>query len=221
MNGAAYQRPAHARYHNFHGPKKAVLGHPARQVPPAWRPGAAPPPPGSKIFISHLPTDVGQVEVEELFKKTVGPLRDAFLVYNSQGHSKGMAVVTFQRKTDAALARAKYHGKVVDGRRPITIEIIVDDDTPSAAPAGPPSLFDRIGGVAPAGPAKGKKGKAAAPAQPQTITTTASGSVRALEAAAAVPPRRVRHKKGARRLQKRTREELDQEMEDYRAAAGS
>jgi THO complex subunit 4 len=46
----------------------------------------------------------------------VGPLRDAFLIYNSQGKSKGMAVVTFQRSGDAAVARAKYDGKIVDGR---------------------------------------------------------------------------------------------------------
>ena len=54
--------------------------------------------------------------LQELFRKTVGPLRDVFLIYNSQGHSKGMAIVAFQRKGDAAVARAKYHGKVVDGR---------------------------------------------------------------------------------------------------------
>ena len=60
----AYQRPQHARYNNFHGPKKALIGHPARQVPPSWRPNAAPPPPGSKILISRLPIDVGLQEVE-------------------------------------------------------------------------------------------------------------------------------------------------------------
>ena len=46
----------------------------------------------------------------------MGPLRDAFLIYNNQGKSKGMAVVTFQRAGDAAVARAKYDGKIVDGR---------------------------------------------------------------------------------------------------------
>lgn len=40
-----------------------------------------------------------------------------------------------------------------------------------------------------------------------------------------VPPRRVRHKKGAKRIKKLiqnlpvTRDQLDKEMEDYRAAA--
>lgn len=39
-----------------------------------------------------------------------------FLVYNNQGKSKGMAVVTFARPGDAAVARQKYDGKIVDGR---------------------------------------------------------------------------------------------------------
>lgn len=53
---------------------------------------------------------------QELFKKTVGPLREVFMVYNSQGKSKGMAIVVFQRPGDAAVAQKKYHGKIVDAR---------------------------------------------------------------------------------------------------------
>lgn len=53
---------------------------------------------------------------QELFKKTVGPLRESFMVYNSQGKSKGMAIVVFQRPGDAAVAQKKYHGKIVDAR---------------------------------------------------------------------------------------------------------
>ena len=46
----------------------------------------------------------------------MGPLKESFLVYNSHGNSKGMAVVTFQRPGDALAAQAKYDGKIVDGR---------------------------------------------------------------------------------------------------------
>jgi hypothetical protein len=53
---------------------------------------------------------------QELFKKTVGPLRESFMVYNSQGKSKGMAIVIFQRPGDAAVAQKKYNGKIVDAR---------------------------------------------------------------------------------------------------------
>ncbi|KAI4522486.1 hypothetical protein K525DRAFT_198717 [Schizophyllum commune Loenen D] len=135
---------------------------------------------------------------QELFRKTVGPLRDVFLIYNSQGHSKGMAIVAFQRKGDAAVARAKYHGKVVDGRRPILIEIIVDDDAPSAAaPAGPPSLIERIGG-------------GARRLQKRATAGVGVGGVGGGAAAGA-----------AVKTQPKTKEQLDQEMEDYRAAASS
>lgn len=53
---------------------------------------------------------------QDLFRKTVGPLKDAFIIYNSQGNSKGMAIVSFQRAADAAVAVAKYDKKIVDGR---------------------------------------------------------------------------------------------------------
>src|SRR5260221_13738523 len=100
---------------------------------------------------------------QELFKKTVGPLREAFMVYNSQGKSKGMAIVGFQRPGDAAVAQKKYHGKIVDARmfqcsrqksysllilyvgRPIRIEIMVDY-IPSSTTSSTltPSLLSRI-----------------------------------------------------------------------------
>ena len=63
--------------------------------------------------------------LQQLFSKTVGPVKDAFIVYNSQGRSKGMAVVSFQRSTDAALARTKYNGKIVDGRECLSIEFLI------------------------------------------------------------------------------------------------
>lgn len=55
--------------------------------------------------------------MKELFKRTVGPMKDLFIIYNSQGRSKGMAVVTFQRPGDAVVARTKYNQKIVDGSK--------------------------------------------------------------------------------------------------------
>lgn len=52
--------------------------------------------------------------LQTLFAKTVGPVQDAFIVYNSQGNSKGMAVVAFHNAGDAAKARQKYNGKIID-----------------------------------------------------------------------------------------------------------
>ena len=47
----------------------------------------------------------------------MGPVKDTFIVYNNQGNSKGMAIVSFARKEDAALARVKYNGKIIDGSK--------------------------------------------------------------------------------------------------------
>jgi THO complex subunit 4 len=52
--------------------------------------------------------------MKDLFKKTVGPTHNVFIIYNSSGNSKGMAVAHFARPGDAAVAKQKYHGKIVD-----------------------------------------------------------------------------------------------------------
>ncbi|GBE88613.1 hypothetical protein BKA93DRAFT_801971 [Sparassis latifolia] len=220
--------PQYVRLSAYHGPKRQLLGNQAGSAPPAWRinqPATAKRPigsmnaveKGSKILLSRLPLDVGESEVELLFTKTVGPVKDVFLVYNSQAKSKGMAVVTFQRPGDAAVARQKYNGKIVDGKRPIKIEVVIDEDQrPQAAPAKPqaPSLLQRLGAVVPplARPA-------AAPILRSPIQKR--GPQQAATPAAAAPRRpnakeKLRIKKGPKRVKKSVAQ-LDQEMDEYRA----
>ena len=69
------------RYNNYHGPKRQLVGNHAGHVPPAWRvgnpvtgaqvgagghpvKGGARVDAGSKIFLSQLPVDVGEVEID-------------------------------------------------------------------------------------------------------------------------------------------------------------
>ncbi|KIK52901.1 hypothetical protein GYMLUDRAFT_250880 [Collybiopsis luxurians FD-317 M1] len=246
------------RINSYHGPKQRVLGNQAGNVAPAWRVNGStstalrhqPAASGSKILLSQLPLDVGEREVEELFKKTVGPLKESFLIYNSQGKSKGMAVVTFQRPGDAVTAKNKYDGKYVDGRRPIRIELVSDavsiptgPASSKSTPPAPPSLLDRI---------DKKNLPSISTSTPSSSTSTrinhnlprqaaaaASLIARAAPSAPAAHQTKRRMKKGPKRLKKqtvqfpsfgngtsvksknanKTREELDQEMEDYRAAA--
>ncbi|EJF57379.1 hypothetical protein DICSQDRAFT_111837 [Dichomitus squalens LYAD-421 SS1] len=220
-------------YHSRHGmntyrsPKQQILGNQATKPPPAWRSDArtasgSHSEGGSKILLSRLPADVEENEVEILFSKTVGPVREVLMVYNSQGRSRGMAVVAFARPTDAAVARAKYNGKIVDGRRPIKIEIVTDDDQPrNAAPApaiAQPSLLARLGPVPPTTAnvlqVNGKK----ANAQPAAVPASRPAAV-----PAAQPKARTRTKQGARRLKKQRRPkpmtaaELDAQIEEYLA----
>ncbi|KAJ7185615.1 hypothetical protein C8R46DRAFT_1061217 [Mycena filopes] len=263
---AQYYRPQPYARLPFHGAKQQLLGNHAGRAPPAWR-GAAGPSngpfaangpargrqvstneAGSKIFLSRLPMDVGETEIEELFKKTVGPLRESFLIYNSQGKSKGMAVVAFQRPGDAVIARSKYDGKIVDGRRPIKIEVIVESGAaaPSLipiAPPAPPSLFDRLqSSRAPvAGPSKAPAPHAVPVGGPapmslrfathpnprrqpnQHMQPPRPATPYKSNFPAPVPPRKFRTKKGPKRLKKqwesRSKEQLDRDMEDYRASA--
>ncbi|KAF8843931.1 hypothetical protein BDN67DRAFT_923363 [Paxillus ammoniavirescens] len=207
-----------SRIGTYHNPKSHLLGNKAGQVPPAWR-DQKPKEQGSKILLSRLPPDVGEVEVEELFRKTVGPLREAFLIYNSQGRSKGMAVVSFQRPGDAGVAREKYDGKFIDGRRPIKIEVVLDSGNAvvKAPPAQTqPSLLSRLGGIfaanaTPTIPAHNHapNGSPVAPAPRKPPAPRAVHST----PIAVVPHRR--QKKKPRRV-KKTVAQLDQEMEDYR-----
>lgn len=39
------------------------------------------------------------------------------IVYDSLGRSRGMAIVNFQRSGDAAEARQKFNGKIIDGSK--------------------------------------------------------------------------------------------------------
>ncbi|KAF9552888.1 hypothetical protein CPC08DRAFT_714211 [Agrocybe pediades] len=222
----------------LHGPKRQFLGNRAGYAPPSWRTNVAGPSsrpvnplaePGSKIFISKLPVDVGEKEVEDLFRMTVGPLRESFLVYNSQGKSKGMAVVAFQRPGDALVAKAKYDGKVVDGRRTIKIEIMTDSNNPygPAPPRPPQSLLERIAPIQIAAGTSAPNGTVPVPPVPNATRVPPKKQpnpprAAPVASAAPLPPRRIKTKKGPKRLKKRqpvTVDDLDKEMEDYRAAA--
>ena len=134
------------RANHYHGGAKGkVINNPIKPAP-AWQArnipaNASVPDPGSKIFISNLPSDVGQEEVEvgshcasqelqsyvatplqDLMKKTVGPVntQDTMMFYNAKGFPLGMAIVAFTRGADASKAREKYNGKVIDGSEKCT-----------------------------------------------------------------------------------------------------
>jgi len=69
MNGQPY-----ARLNNSHGPKRQLLGNQAGHAAPAWKTNVPPQASGgkgkqamdqgSKIFLTRLPIDVGETEVE-------------------------------------------------------------------------------------------------------------------------------------------------------------
>ena len=75
---AQYRPLPYARLNSFHGPKRRLLGHNAGQAAPSWKSvaqeqqigaglvskGKMVQEQGSRIFLSRLPVDVGEKEVE-------------------------------------------------------------------------------------------------------------------------------------------------------------
>jgi len=121
-----------------------VLGKPvatpvqrARATAPATDSSKAVSQGSEKIIVSNLPGDVNEAQIKDLFNQTVGALREITLHYDASGRSKGIATVTFQKKGDGAKAFQQYHNRLIDGKRPMKIEIVVD-------PSRPPPLASRV-----------------------------------------------------------------------------
>ncbi|KAK7047434.1 RNA-binding RNA annealing protein [Paramarasmius palmivorus] len=150
--------------------------------------------PTDKIIVSNLPPDVNEQQVKELFHTTVGPLREVTLHYDSAGRSKGVASVHFQRKGDGTKAYQQYNNRLIDGKRPMKIEIVVDPARPA-----PASLVSRV--APPAGAAQASGPRQATRGKPKR------GGARG-------------GKRKSPRPQK-TAADLDAEMEDYTANSGN
>jgi len=93
----------------------------------------------TKIIVSNLPFDVSEIQIKELFATTVGPTREVTLHYDQKGASKGLAAVTFSKRGDANKAFTSYNNRLIDGKRPMKIEIVVDPGRPQ-----PVSLSQRV-----------------------------------------------------------------------------
>jgi len=232
-----------ARINNYHSNKSQLVGHAAARQAPAWKAsnlpqGSAGPSQkdsGSKILLSNLPPDVSEDEIIDLMKKTIGPVNmtQSFMVYNMKGFPKGVTVVAFMRAGDAAKARERYDGKVIDGKRAIKLELIVDQvEQPAPRPPTAPkaTLVERMGPQPqnqnipppPTRPAAQRQSMKAQGTkaqgmnghiQQQTPRARAPGSLPVITEA----PRRVRQKKGPKRV-KKSLADLDREMEEYIAA---
>ncbi|KAL5480978.1 hypothetical protein ACEPAI_9919 [Sanghuangporus weigelae] len=217
-----------ARSKYYHGGIKAKVTKSTVQPAPAWKAKNIPAEsrdPGGKILLSNLPIDVSDEEVMDLMKKTVGPVnfRDSFMVYNAKGVPRGMAIVAFTRSADAWRARGQFHGKLIDGKRLITVEVILDRDSEvptttnarntSTAPEKPRSLFDRLGPPS-TSPAPTPKANGVSTSKHRTAP---KASRRPAAPAPVTPALRKRTKKGPKRV-KKSLADLDREMEEYATA---
>ncbi|GAA6012564.1 hypothetical protein JCM11491_005435 [Sporobolomyces phaffii] len=164
---------------------------------------------GDKIIVSNLPDDVNEQQIKELFHTTVGTVRSVNLSYNAQGKSKGIATIQFHKADSATAAYQQYNKRLIDGKRPMKVEIIVDPSRAGRAPAA--SLTQRL-----------------APAAP-SATVAAAGGQAVQQARQPRQPGAGGRRGGGRggrgaRAEKRpaaTVESLDQEMSDWQAQAAT
>lgn len=116
----------------------AAVSQANRQQPPVVFPGRGAQGQGGKVIVSNLPMDVTEAQVKELFSTTIGPLRRVLMSYRANGQSTGVVTVEFQRAEDASRAYAQYNNRLIDGKRPLKIEVVVDPARATmAAPAQP------------------------------------------------------------------------------------
>lgn len=183
---------------------------PAKAPPSATRSTAQPGLEGNKIIVSNLPEDVTEPQIRELFSSTIGPLKSVSLTYDAQGKSKGIATIEFKLASDGGKAFQQYNKRLIDQKRPMKVEIIVD---PTKIP--PPSLSSRVGAAPPApSPPIGRR----AP-QPKAAKAEASKApVVAATRGGKGPRGKGRGRKGAGARPAVTVADLDQEMTDYQAA---
>mmetsp|Transcript_17556 Transcript_17556/g.71050 ORF Transcript_17556/g.71050 Transcript_17556/m.71050 type:complete len:221 (-) Transcript_17556:1578-2240(-) len=76
---------------------------------------------GAKIVVSNLDPGVSNGDISDLFKG-IGPIKQAMVIYNSDGKSTGSAEVVFASTDDALAAIAKYNGVPLDNR-PLEISL--------------------------------------------------------------------------------------------------
>jgi len=128
-----------------------------------------------------------------LFATTVGATKSCNLQYNAAGKSTGTATVVFARIGDAQKAFDTYNNRLIDGKRPMKIEIVYD-------PAKQP-LVNRV----------------AAPKAAATSTVAAAGGSGARKPVARGRGRGRGGKAGEPRGKRpaKTAEDLDAEMADY------
>ncbi|KAI3624268.1 YRA1 [Malassezia furfur] len=129
------------------GSAAAAVSNANRQQPPVVFPGRNQKGPGSKVIVSNLPVDVTEAQVK------------------ANGQSTGVVTVEFQRAEDANRAYAQYNNRLIDSKRPLKIEVVVDPARATPAIAAKPAANKTAKSKA----AKKSGAKKAAARTPKTV----------------------------------------------------
>ncbi|SCU93422.1 LAMI_0E14312g1_1 [Lachancea mirantina] len=142
---------------------------------------------GTKVNVEGLPRDIKQDAVREFFTSQIGGVTRILLSYNERGLSTGMATITFKSSDKAKEAVSKFNGAPIDGGRTrLKLNLIID---PTKKP-----LASRI--------------------QPLAQRKVPAVKAPTKKAAAVKKQKKVEKKKNPK-PEKKSLEQLDQEMADY------
>lgn len=85
--------------------------------------------------------------------------------YRANGQSTGVVTVEFQRPEDAGRAYTQYNNRLIDSKRPLKIEVVVD---PARAQAAAPAPAPAPAAQQPrkSGRGRGRGGRARRPSRP-------------------------------------------------------
>lgn len=142
----------------------------------------------------------------------------ASLSYNLRGQSQGIATVMFKKAEQAKKAFDRYNGAPIDGGKTLLrVELVVD---PTRKPLVARIQVNQIAGEI-AAARKGLRAakKAAAPAKKAAAPAKKAAPTKKAAPAKAAPAKKAAAKKTPKpKKEKKTLEQLDQEMSDYFAA---
>jgi len=144
------------------------------------------------------------------------------LAHDKIGGFLGIAMVAFEQKDAAMKAHAAYNGRIVDGRTPIRIDLIVDARSVGAVtiPTRPRTLADRLGPPASTSSADIVMNGTATKRIPTAPRAKNNSLVqRVSQRIVAQPQPRPKVKKPPKRLQRKTQADLDRELDAWLAEA--
>ncbi|AMD21262.1 HEL018Wp [Eremothecium sinecaudum] len=154
----------------------------------------------TKVNVEGLPRDIKEDAVRDFFRSSVGGLQRVLLSYNERGNSTGMATLTFANAEKAREAVKKFNGAPIDGgKSKLRLNLIVDPTRkPLSARIAPVNKGkDRVLRPVPRRDAPRKEATRRDSRAPNKKTAMAKAEKR------------------RSKPQKKSLEQLDQEMTDY------